>query len=114
MLKLGDCIKQYSSWSLRGWLVLKHAAVPFEEIVVPLDMPDTAASIRKYSPSGRVPALIDGDVTVCDSLGIDQSVDVELQDELLWPKDSVERARARAVGAGVHSGFPDPGNGSAV
>src|SRR5438552_2470466 len=52
MLKIVVGNKKYSSWSLRPWLVLKHAGVPFEEIVVPLDMPDTAANIRKYSPSG--------------------------------------------------------------
>src|SRR5712664_1837664 len=67
VLKIVVGNKKYSSWSLRAWLVLKHAGVPFEEIVVGLDMPETAASIRKYSPSGRVPALIDGDVTVWEN-----------------------------------------------
>ena len=59
MLKIVVGNKKYSSWSLRGWLALKLANVPYEEIVVPLDMPDTAQQIRKYSPSGRVPALVD-------------------------------------------------------
>jgi len=53
MLKIVVGNKKYSSWSLRAWLVLKHAGVPFEEIMVALDMPETAPSIRKYSPSGR-------------------------------------------------------------
>ena len=105
MLKIVVGNKKYSSWSLRPWLVLKHAGVPFEEIVVPLDMPDTAQNIRKYSPSGRVPALLDGNVTVWDSLSIAEYLNVKFPDKALWPKDPAQRARARSVAAEMHSGF---------
>ncbi len=105
MLKIVVGNKKYSSWSLRPWLVLKHAGVPFEEIVVPLDMPDTAANIRKYSPSGRVPALIDGDITVWDSLAIAEYLQEKFPGKRLWPKDAAQRARARSLAAEMHSGF---------
>ena len=105
MLKIVVGNKKYSSWSLRAWLVLKHAGVPFEEIVVGLDMPQTAENIRKYSPSGRVPALIDGDVTVWDSLAISEYLHEKLPEKRLWPKDAAQRARARSVAAEMHSGF---------
>src|SRR5205085_11813741 len=105
MLKIVVGNKKYSSWSLRGWLALKLANVPYEEVVVPLDMPDTAGHIRKYSPSGRVPALIDGDVTVWDSLAIGECLHEKVPDGRLWPKDSAQRARARSVAAEMHSGF---------
>jgi glutathione S-transferase len=105
MLKIIVGNKKYSSWSLRAWLVLKHAGVPFEEIVVGLDLPDTATNIRKYSPSGRVPALIDGDVTVWDSLAIAEYLNEKFPDKRLWPQGAGERARARSVAAEMHSGF---------
>ena len=105
MLKIIVGNKKYSSWSLRPWLVLKHAGEPFEEIVVPLDMPDTAANIRKYSPSGRVPALIDGDITVWDSLAIAEYLHEKFPAKRLWPKDVAQRARARSLAAEMHSGF---------
>jgi glutathione S-transferase len=105
MLKIVVGNKKYSSWSLRPWLVLKHAGEPFEEIVVPLDMPDTAANIRKYSPSGRVPALIDGDITVWDSLAIAEYLHEKFPAKRLWPKDAAQRARARSLAAEMHSGF---------
>ena len=105
MLKIVVGNKKYSSWSLRGWLALKLAGVPFEEAVVALDMPDTAQSIRKLSPSGRVPALIDGDVTVWDSLAVSEYLNEKFPEKRLWPKDPAQRARARSVSAEMHSGF---------
>jgi len=105
MLKIVVGNKKYSSWSLRGWLVLKHAGVPYEEIVVPLDMPDTAENIRRHSPSGRVPALIDGKLTVWDSLAICEYLHEKLPEKRLWPQDAGQRARARSVAAEMHSGF---------
>jgi glutathione S-transferase len=105
MLKIVLGNKKYSSWSLRPWLVLKHAGAPFEEIVVPLDMPDTAQNIRKYSASGRVPALIDGDLTIWDSLAISEYLHEKFPEKRLWPKDAAQRARARSVAAEMHSGF---------
>ncbi|HEX4620490.1 MAG TPA: glutathione S-transferase N-terminal domain-containing protein, partial [Myxococcaceae bacterium] len=67
-LVLGN--KSYSSWSLRPYVALRHVGVPFEEKIIPLDQPNTAAEIARYSPSGRVPVLVDGDTRVWDSLAI--------------------------------------------
>jgi glutathione S-transferase len=101
--------KNYSSWSLRPWLAMKQAGVQFDEISVLLDQPDTTEKILRYSPSGKVPCLIDGDLTVFDSLAICEYVNEKISDqragEALWPRDSAERARARAVTAEMHSGF---------
>ncbi|MFN2549688.1 MAG: glutathione S-transferase family protein [Myxococcales bacterium] len=105
MLKIVIGNKKYSSWSLRPWLALKITGAPFEEQVVPLDMPDTAQNIRKYSPSGRVPALLDGDLTVWDSIAICEYLHEKFPQAGLWPADAAQRARARAVSAEMHSGF---------
>ena len=95
--------KNYSSWSLRPWLLLKHLGVAFEEILVPLDRPSTREDLEKYSPSGRVPVLRHGELTVWDSLAI-----CEYLAELTgrgWPAAPAARAVARAVSAEMHSGF---------
>jgi glutathione S-transferase len=97
--------KKYSSWSLRGWLALKHVGVPFEEILIPLDQPNTQERIARYSPSGRVPALIDGDVVVWDSLAICEYLSEQFPDRHLWPADRKARAVARSISAEMHSGF---------
>ncbi len=97
--------KNYSSWSLRPWLVLKHIGLPFEELVVPLDQPSTCQDIARYSPSGRVPVLIDGEVTVWDSLAICEYLYELFPDRKLWPQDPRARAAARSVSAEMHSGF---------
>jgi glutathione S-transferase len=114
MLKIVVGNKKYSSWSLRPWLVLKQAGVPFEETVVALDMPDTDANIRKFSPSGRVPALIDGDVTVWDSLAICEYLHEKFPEKKLWPQDRAARARARSICAEMHSGFANLRNDCAM
>ena len=105
MLKIVVGNKKYSSWSLRGWLALKLTGAPYEEIVVALDMPDTAVRIRQHSPSGKVPALMDGDITVWDSLAIGEYLHEKFPQKGLWPKDAGQRARARSVAAEMHSGF---------
>jgi glutathione S-transferase len=97
--------KNYSSWSLRPWLVLEHSGLPFEEQVIPLDQPDTAAEIARFSPAGRVPVLVDGDVTVWDSLAICEYLAEQHPEKALWPRDRAARAMARAVSAEMHSGF---------
>ncbi len=97
--------KSYSSWSLRPWLVLKHLGVPFEEQVIPLDQPSTAEEIRKHSPSGRVPVLVDGDTVVWDSLAICEHLAERFPDRKLWPEEPKARATARSVSAEMHSGF---------
>ena len=95
--------KNYSSWSLRAWLFLKHAGVEFDEVVIPLDSPETHDEIAKYAPSGRVPVLRDGDLTVWDSLAICEYI-AELTGKG-WPEGREARAVARSVCAEIHSSF---------
>jgi glutathione S-transferase len=96
--------KLYSSWSLRPWLLLKQFGIPFEEIVIPLDQPDTKARVLEYSPAGKVPILIDGDVTVWESIAIMDYVG-ETLGAPVWPADRKARAMARSVAAEMHAGF---------
>ena len=97
--------KNYSSWSLRPWLLLEHFAIPYEEILIPLYRPDSPAAILRHSPSGHVPVLIDGDVTVWDSLAICEYVAELPAARGAWPADGPRRAHARSVAAEMHSGF---------
>lgn len=97
--------KQFSSWSLRPWIALKQIGLPFREVVVLLRRPETRAEILRYSPSGKVPYLIDGSIGVWDSLAIIEYLN-ELKPEAgLWPADRAARALARAISAEMHSGF---------
>lgn len=97
--------KNYSSWSLRAWLALKLAGLPFDEVLIPLDLADSRARLREHSPTGRVPVLKDGDVIVPESLAIIEYA-AELRPEArLWPADAGARAVARAVAAEMHAGF---------
>jgi len=98
--------KRWSSWSLRAWLALKAAGVTFDEVVIQLRRPDTQTRIAEYSPSGRVPFLRDGEVSVWDSLAICEYVAEMLPGAYLWPQDREARAVARSVSAEMHSGFP--------
>lgn len=97
--------KNYSSWSLRPWLVLKHLGLRFEEEVIFLYRKDSSTKILKYSPSGKVPVLMDGDITIWDSLAICEYLNEKFPQAQLWPKDLKARAIARAVSAEMHSGF---------
>lgn len=97
--------KNYSSWSLRPWLAMKMAGLDFAEERICLDQPDTRQKILAVSTAGRVPVLIDGDLTVWDSLAICEYVNETYAGGRLWPRGRVERARARAVTAEMHSGF---------
>jgi glutathione S-transferase len=103
--------KNLSSWSLRPWLALKTIGVPFEEIVVRLDQPETRASIKDHSPAGKVPILkiAEGSrsTIVWDSLAICETLAERHPDAKLWPDDPFLRARARSYAAEMHSGFPD-------
>jgi glutathione S-transferase len=103
LLVIGN--RNYSSWSLRGWLAVKQTGEEFEEVVIPLDQPKTKDEIRRHSPSGRVPALRDGDVTVWDSLAIGEYLAEKFPRAGLWPQDIRARAYARSVVAEMHSGF---------
>jgi glutathione S-transferase len=105
MLKLVIGNKLYSSWSLRPWLVLSNFSIPFEEEIIPLRMPDSRGRMLEYSPSGKVPALIDGDVTVWESLAIIERLAETLPDLAIWPSNGHARAHARAISNEMHSGF---------
>lgn len=97
--------KAYSSWSLRPWLLLRESGIAFQEILIPLYQPESPRLIRERSPSGRVPALIDGATTIWDSLAICEYVAERFPKALGWPEDPTARAIARSVSAEMHSGF---------
>ena len=89
--------KNYSSWSLRAWLMLREAGIPFEEERIGFNEPDFGARVRRYSPAGRVPVLVDGDVVIWDSLAIAEYVAEKFPEKKLWPEARVG-ARASAFG----------------
>ena len=97
----------YSSWSMRPWLALKAAGIPFDEVKIPLytDDPADKQRILDYSPAGKVPILVDGAVTVWDSLSIIEYLAEKFPDKGFWPKDATARAHARSISAEMHSGF---------
>ena len=97
--------KNYSSWSLRGWLVLKATGADFDEVVIALDEANTRTEILRHSPSGRVPALRHGELIIWDSLAIGEYLAELFPEAQLWPKAATARAVARAVSAEMHSGF---------
>jgi glutathione S-transferase len=97
--------KNYSSWSLRPWLFLKHHGIPFEEVRIPLYRDDTRARIAAYTPSGKVPVLVDGETTVWDSLAILEYLAERFPETAGWPEALADRARARSLAAEMHAGF---------
>jgi glutathione S-transferase len=97
--------KNYSSWSLRPWILLRHAGISFEEEVISFNADDFGERVRRHSPVGKVPVLIDGDVVVWDSLAIVEYVAERFPDRQLWPEERAARALARSVCAEMHSGF---------
>lgn len=97
--------KRYSSWSLRPWLAMKHFQIPFVEVLIPLDMPETTQNILKYSPTGKVPVLIDTDLHIWDSLAIVEYLSEKFPEKNMWPQDAKARAHARSICAEMHSGF---------
>ena len=102
-LVIGD--KNISSWSLRPWLAMRHAGIPFEEIGIRLRQPDSKANILRYSPSGRVPTLIAGGLAIWDSLAILEYLSEVHPEAGLWPAAREARALARSAAAEMHSGF---------
>jgi glutathione S-transferase len=97
--------KTWSSWSLRPWLLMRQFNLPFDEVMVTLRTPETASALLAHSPSGKVPALIDGTLTVWDSLAIVEYLADAHPEVAIWPRDRVTRALARCVSAEMHSGF---------
>ena len=101
--------KNYSSWSMRPWVLLKQAGIPFEEVKLRFDAftPDSRfkTELARVSPAGRVPVLVDGDLAIWDSLAIAEYAAEKFPDKKLWPASVADRARARSVCAEMHSGF---------
>jgi glutathione S-transferase len=103
-LVIGD--KNYSSWSMRPWLLLTHFGIPFDEVLIELDEPGTKAAILEYSSSGKVPCLVaDDGFAVWDSLAIAETLADRYPQHALWPREPNARARARSISAEMHSGF---------
>lgn len=109
MMQLYIGNKNYSSWSMRPWVLLKQAGIGFEEIMVRFDAftPESQfkATLKPVSPTGKVPVLVDGDLVVWDTLAIAEYVAEQFPEKHLWPADKAARARARSICAEMHSGF---------
>jgi len=98
--------RRWSTWSMRPWLVLRRMGQPFSETLIALRSPDTAAKLAPYAPSGQCPVLIDGGVTVWDSVAICEYLHDCFPEAGLWPHDLHRRALGRAAVGQMHSGFP--------
>jgi len=105
MLTLVIGNKNYSSWSLRPWMVLRTFGVPFDEVMLQLDTPEFQAEIARWAPNRRVPALHDDALVVWDSLAICEYLNERYLDNRGWPADIAARAHARSAAAEMHSGF---------
>ena len=109
MLKLYIGNKNYSSWSMRPWVLLKQAGIAFEEVMVRFDSFEADSAFKStlagISPTGKVPLLVDGDLAIWDTLAIAEYVAEQFPDKQLWPADKAARARARSICAEMHSGF---------
>ncbi len=104
-LKLFIGNKAYSSWSLRPWLLMRALNIPFSEEVVPLYVEGSREKMLREAPTGKVPVLRDGDLSVWDSLAIVEYLAEVFPDKNIWPRDRKKRARARSLCAEMHSGF---------
>lgn len=97
--------RNYSSWSLRPWLLLAAHGIPFEEIRIPLYQAGSREALSAYTDAGKVPVLHDGDTVVWDSLAICEYVSEQYLGGRGWPADAGARAEARSCSAEMHSGF---------
>lgn len=108
-MKLVIANKVHSSWSMRPWLLLKAFGIPFEEVLIPFgptfDDPAWKAEVARYTPAGKVPALIDGEITVWESVAILEYIADRFPETAIWPKDRAARALARSIVAEMHAGF---------
>ncbi|OAL77232.1 glutathione S-transferase [Acinetobacter sp. SFB] len=118
MYQLYIANKNYSSWSMRPWLVLKAFNLPFEEIMIPFPLDRGTGTfkqkVRTINPNGKVPVLIDDGLMLWDSLAICEYLAEQHLDQALWPQDIKQRARARCITAEMHSGFPTLRNACAM
>ncbi|MBI3195973.1 MAG: glutathione S-transferase family protein [Rhodospirillales bacterium] len=99
--------KNYSSWSMRGGLMVRIAGIDCDEIVIPLDLPETAAAIRKHSPSGRVPVLLHRGLAIWESLAIAEYLNDLKPEAGFWPAAVAARAHARSIATEMHAGFTE-------
>lgn len=97
--------KNYSSWSLRPWLAMRQTGIVFDEVFVSLYRPESKQRILRYSPAGKVPVLIDDQITVWESLAICEYLAERFPARRLWPEDAASRAHARAISTEMHAGF---------
>jgi glutathione S-transferase len=101
--------KNYSSWSMRPWVLLKQAGIAFDEVMVRFDSFEAnsqfKATLGSLTPTGKVPLLVDGDLAVWDTLAIAEYLAEQYPEKQLWPQDKAARARARSVCAEMHAGF---------
>ncbi|MBW0448798.1 glutathione S-transferase family protein [bacterium M00.F.Ca.ET.228.01.1.1] len=105
-LLIGD--KNYSSWSMRPWVLLKHFGIAFDEVLIHLNQPDTNTAVLAHAPDspGKIPCLVDdAGFAVWDSLAIAETLAERFPEHAFWPRDAAARARARSVSAEMHSGF---------
>jgi len=100
--------KNYSSWSMRPWVLMRQLGLPFEEVKLRLDFNDSSAfrkAVAQYSPAGRVPVLVDDGFAVWDSMAIVETLHERFPGRGVWPKAAKDRARARSLAAEMHAGF---------
>lgn len=104
-LKLVIGNKNYSSWSMRPWLVMRQLCIEFEEVQIPLRQPGSLKRKLAYSPAGKVPILVDGERRIWESLAIMDYLAEKFPEKRLWPDDGETRGAARCVSAEMHAGF---------
>jgi glutathione S-transferase len=97
--------RNYSTWSLRPWLVLRHFDISFEDEVLQLSGPGWRDVLKARSPTGKVPVLIDGDLAIPETIAIIEYLAERFPDKAIWPRDARSRALARAAAAEMHGGF---------
>jgi glutathione S-transferase len=97
--------KSVSSWSMRPWVCMRHFQIPFDEILVKLDLPDTTLEILKYSPTGKVPALEDQGFWIWESVAILEYLHEKYSEKRMYPSEMRDRARARSLVMEMHAGF---------
>jgi glutathione S-transferase len=109
VLKLYIGNKNYSSWSMRPWVLLTQAGIPFKEVMVRFDSFTAGSAFRQsvdaITPTGKVPVLVDDALVIWDTLAIAEYLAEQFPDKQLWPQDKAARARARSVCAEMHAGF---------
>ncbi len=104
-LKLVIGNKNYSSWSMRPWLLLRQRGIEFEETQIPLRQPDSLERKLAFSPAGKVPILVDGNLHIWESMAIVDYLAEKFPEKQLWPQEREARACARTVSAEMHAGF---------